>query len=206
MAIKRSLYKPECTELLDAMSSKEVETRVVSNYVQQSKEECRIVNGHLLHRLQSAYTCYHPSIDWQFRDLSSLMHICPHFSFRENIDKIGKGVQRCGKCRTEYSFNIEDHGINAHIILVTKWKDLGTDLECDAWRQHLRFPQRSLSKIRQAFILHTKSEITEECQVEDVWSEIGDLPSVFGDSDHFQYDSLFTKENKAALLWHRKRL
>jgi hypothetical protein len=55
MAIKRNRRRPDCRELLNMMSSKATEITLTGYFVRQSREECRVVQGHLMHRLQSVY-------------------------------------------------------------------------------------------------------------------------------------------------------
>jgi hypothetical protein len=67
MAIKRYHQQPECTKLLKIMSSKEAKIMKTGDYVRQFREECRVVQGCLMHRLQSVHVLRQCSTTTRFR-------------------------------------------------------------------------------------------------------------------------------------------
>jgi hypothetical protein len=50
MAVKRYHQRPECTELLKIMSRETVIIMGYGDYLWQFREECRVVQGRLMHR------------------------------------------------------------------------------------------------------------------------------------------------------------
>jgi hypothetical protein len=52
-AVKRYHQQPDCTDLLEVVSRKAARTRETGDYVQQFREERRVIQGCLIHRLQS---------------------------------------------------------------------------------------------------------------------------------------------------------
>ncbi len=52
MAIKRHQHQPGDTGLLSTISNNVVQTVRHEGYVRQSRDECRVIRGHLIHRLQ----------------------------------------------------------------------------------------------------------------------------------------------------------
>lgn len=137
MAIKRYHQQPDCTKLLKIMSSKATKTVATGNYVRQFREECRIVQGSLIHRLQSVYISRKCLRTTPFRcDLPSEI-ICPHIKFRTSEHNIGSGVKRCQKCRTEYRIDFKHHDGHGLVIFFTRLKDLGAGPEGEVWTRHL---------------------------------------------------------------------
>jgi len=97
MAMKRYLQHPECTKLLGIMSSKAVTTREMGKYVRQYREECRVVQGNLMHRLQSVLISTQTKCltTTDFNRYPTYEIICPHIKFRKSEHNIGSGVKQC---------------------------------------------------------------------------------------------------------------
>jgi hypothetical protein len=204
MAIKRYHQHPECTELLKIMSSKAAKTMEMGEYVRQYREECRVVQGCLMHRLQSVYISRKCLTTTPLRrDLPS-EKICPHIKFRKSEYKIGSGLKRCQECRTEYRIDFENYDGHGLAIFFTRWKDLGDGPEGEVWKQHL--PPTALASLRAAFENRDRAQTSMGLQTQiDVRPQDGNLSSAFGDGDDFKFDSLLTSGNKAELFRFQKQ-
>ena len=203
MAMKRYHQNPECTELLKIMSSKETTTIETTNYVRQFKEECRVIQGCLIHRLQSIHISRKLSSTTPFRHDFPSEKICPHIQFRRNKHDIGSGVKRCQKCRTEYRIDFkyyDDHGL---AIFFTRWKDLGAGPEDEVWTQHLT-PRASLRSLRALFTSRDQTSLRLQDQLE-ARPQHKDISSAFEGSDDFKFDSLLITTNKTELFRLQKQ-
>ncbi len=202
MAIKRYHQKPECTELLRIMSSKEARTIHMEDYIQQFKEECRIVQGCLLHRLQSVYVLRKRSSTVPFRINRFSERICPHISFTTS-EHVGSGATRCQKCRTEYRIDFKYYDGHGPAMFFTRWKDLGTGPEDEVWKEHLLWSgSQSVAGLRASFISPAPAQTSGRLQNQP---RDGDLSSAFEGSDDFRFDSLLTSKNKAKLFRFQKK-
>jgi len=124
MAIKKYHQQPECTKLLKVISSKEVKIMETGNYIQLFREECRVFQGCLIHRLQSVHVSRKGLITPFRHNLPSEM-ICLHIKFRTSEHSIGSGVRRCQECRTEYRIDFKHYDGHGLAMFFTRWKDLG---------------------------------------------------------------------------------
>ena len=206
MAMKNYHQHPECTKLLKMMSSKAVQTMATGNYVRQFREECRIVQGHLIHRLQSVYISRKGlSTTPVGRELPSEM-ICPHIEVRTSEHIIKSGVRRCQGCRTEYRIDFKYYDGHGLAVFFTRWKDLGAGPESQVWTQHLQ-PRRTLRRaLRAALTGEIRFPTSVALQNHpEIWPQDGDFCSAFEGSDDFKFDSLLTSENKAELFRFEKR-
>jgi len=201
MAIKRYHQQPECTKLLKVMSSKEVKIMETGDYIRQFREECRVFQGSLIHRLQSVHFS-RKGLNTPFRrNLPSEM-ICPHIKFRTSEHSIGSGVRRCQECRTEYRIDFKHYDGHGLAMFFTRWKDLGAGPEGEVWAQHL--PSRA--SLRTLFTSRVRAQTSAGLQTQlEVRPQDGDLSSAFGDGDDFKFDSLLTSGNKAELSRFQKQ-
>jgi F-box domain len=211
MAIKRYHQQPECTELLKIMSSKVAETMETKSYVQQFREECRVVQGCLMHRRQSVYISRKCLTTMPFRLGPPSERICPHIKFGISEHNIGSGVRRCQECRTEYCINFKYYDGHGLAMFFTRWKDLGPGPESEVWTQHL-LPESEVQRSRLASLralfdpsVRAQTSVGPQTQVE-VRPQAGDLSSAFGDSDDFKFDSLLTSRNEAELFRFQKQM
>jgi hypothetical protein len=157
MAMKRYHQRPKCTELLKIMSSKSAMTMVTGDYVWQFEEECRVVEGCLMHRLQSVYI----SRKCLFTTPTSFKHnppsgmICPHIKLGTSMHHIRSGAGRCQKCRTEYRIDFKYYDGQGLVMFFTRWKDLGNgpESESEVWTQHL--PPRPMGIFRPSLGVQT---------------------------------------------------
>jgi hypothetical protein len=211
MAIKRYHQQPECTKLLKIMSSK-AETMETKDYVRQFREECRIIQGCLIHRLQSVYISRYCLGTMPFRQNPPFENICPHIKFRTSEHTIGSGMRRCQECRTEYRIDFKYYDGHGLAMFFTRWKDLGAGPEGEVWTQHL--PSRAASQhlpsrvasLRALFTGQVRAQTSVEPQNQlEVRPQDGDLSSAFEDSDDFKFDSLLTSANKAELFRFQKQ-
>jgi hypothetical protein len=198
MAIKRYHQQPECTKLLKIMSSKAAKTMEMGDYVRQFREECRVVQGCLIHRLQSVYILRKCLSNTPFRREPPSEIICPHIKFRTTEHNIGSGVRRCQECRTEYRIDVKYYDGHGLVIFFTRWKDLGAGPEGEVWTQHLSSRAASLGELF-ASRVRAQASVGLQNQLE-VRPQDGDLSSAFEDSDDSKFDSLLTSENKAELF------
>jgi hypothetical protein len=138
MAIKRSQNLPECTNLLDIMSRATPKTIKESIYVRQFREECRVVQGCLMHRLQSVHILRKNSTGPLFEHDQSFEIICQHTWLGVGGVKIESGVvRRCQNCRTEYRIDFKYYENHGSAVFFTRWKDLGPGPESEVWMQHI---------------------------------------------------------------------
>jgi hypothetical protein len=91
MAIKRHHQRQECTELLKMMPPKTAMMRVDREYVRQSREECRVVRGNLMHQLQIAYALHDYSQKSTFVHNPPHEMRCLHVTSRRSLQNIGFG-------------------------------------------------------------------------------------------------------------------
>jgi hypothetical protein len=199
MAIKRYHQQPECTELLKIMSSKATKTIEIRDYVRQFREECRVVQGCLMHRLQSVYISHKCLTTTPFRRDPPSEIICPHIKFRTSEHNIGSGVRRCQECRTEYRIDSRYYDSYGWAIFFTRWKDLGTGPEGEVWTQHLPPRAASLGALFASQVWAQTSGGQLEARPQD-----RDLSSAFEDGNDFRFDSLLTSGNKAELFRFQK--
>jgi hypothetical protein len=157
--------------------------------VRQLREECRVVQGQLMHRLQSVDISRKCSTAMPSRHNLPSEMICPHVNFRKSVHNIG--VKRCQECCTDYRIDFKHYDGHGWALFFTRWKNLGAGPESEVWRQHL-LP-------RPASPIWSQTSVGLQTQVEDQ-PEDEDLPTAFGDSDAFKFDSLLTSRNKADLF------
>ncbi|KAH6713745.1 hypothetical protein BKA61DRAFT_482896 [Leptodontidium sp. MPI-SDFR-AT-0119] len=202
MAVKRHHQQPECTELLSLMSSERAQTAQSGDYVRQSQEECRVIQGHLMHRLQSVQVSRRSLNGTTFtNDLCPKM-ICPHMKLRNSIQESKSGIRRCRKCCTEYSIDYTYFDGRGKAIFFTRWKDLGSGPESEVWKQHLRGDE--LADLWDGFFryeaqTHIVTEVEAQAEVEHQ-PQAGEIALAFGDGDAFEFDSWMTPKNKSELL------
>ena len=109
MAVKRYHKRPECTKLLKVLSSKTTQTMGYYGHVRESREECRVVQRCLMHRLQEVYI----SRDNLTATVVSLKRnppsarICPNVSFERSVRPNGSRMRRCPDCRIEYRIDFK---------------------------------------------------------------------------------------------------
>ncbi|TGO35197.1 hypothetical protein BHYA_0167g00230 [Botrytis hyacinthi] len=209
MALKRAQHNPACTQLVTMMSSPSVRMINWGKYVRQYREECRIVQGHLMHRLQSVFISNGHEQHTAFRSpLPPTEKICTHtrFSPRSFLDAVGFGVMRCEKCPTEYRIDIvycEGLGWGRFF---TRWIDLGSKQEGELWSRHLPPTERTQTRRwRDLFEgrVSAKTDMVSQDEVE-VPPKAGELCCAFEGSKDYKFDSLLTPENKARFLQFRE--
>lgn len=203
MAVKQHQLHPESSEVLELMSSKTAETISRGCYIQQSTEECRVAQGHLLHRLQSVYIlcCKSTSLgDETFKDYYFEDRLCPHIHRSKNIRYDTSGIRRCRRCRTDYRIEYkyyDDLGIAMH---VTSWKDLGSSPEDIIWRRHL--PGNFSEMARLVFVRNRTSSPTHSKVHDEQIQEVA-ISSAFEDCDSIESNLVLTAKNKKELLRFR---
>ncbi|KAF7890626.1 hypothetical protein EAF00_008941 [Botryotinia globosa] len=207
MALKRAHQNAACTELLTMMSGPSVRMTNWGKYVRQFREECRIVQGNLMHRLQSVFISDGCEKNTAFRSpLPPTEKICRHtrLSPRSFLDAVGFGVMRCEKCPTEYRIDIvycEGLGWGR---CFTRWKDLGSELE--GWSRHLPPKERTQMRRWRALLegeVSAKTDMISQDEME-VLPKAGELCCAFEGSKDYKFDSLLTPENKAKFLQFRE--
>ncbi|CAD6451557.1 575066a2-9553-4fd4-8098-3bb20c4bccac [Sclerotinia trifoliorum] len=206
MVLKRYHQNPEDRELLKFMSHHKAKITNWGKYLRQWREECRIVQGHLVHRVQSVFISRECSSTADFKPPSTASeNICPHIRFQTSLKYIGSGVRRCCKCPTEYRIDFKFFEGLGWARFFTRWKDFGSEGE-SLWAQHLPSRATSTVKIFRAILdgqvsVQTTAEVPSQLEVQhQEW----DLSSAFEDSKDFKFDSLLTAENKAELFRFRK--
>ena len=207
MVIKRYHQQPDCRKLLEVISSKAAKTVVREDYVRQYREECRIVQGRLMHRLQNVY------ISWKsltltsadFRRNSPAETICPHHNLKTSVRNNKSRVDICQECYTEYSIAFkyyEGHGV---AMFVSIWKDLGPGPESEVWMQHL--PPTLAEWGRKLFLNQPDAQVSVDSRIHtNHRPHYGSISSFFGDGDDYKFDSLLTSENRAALFRFQRDL
>ncbi|KAF5870725.1 uncharacterized protein Bfra_009276 [Botrytis fragariae] len=209
MALKRAHQNPACTELVTMMSSPS--TRMINwgKYIRQYREDCRIMQGHLMHRLQSVFISDGREKQTAFRSpFAPAENICTHtrLSPRSFLDAVGFGVIRCEKCPTEYRIDIvycEGLGWGRFF---TRWIDLGSELEGELWSRHLPAKERTQIRRWRALFegrVSVKTDMASQDEMK-VPPNVGELCSAFEGSKDFKFDSLLTPENKAVFLQFRE--
>ncbi|KAJ8061537.1 hypothetical protein OCU04_009350 [Sclerotinia nivalis] len=210
MALKRCHQNPESTELLNIMSRRKARIINWGKYLRQYREECRIVQGHLMHKLQSVFISRECSSTTDFKPPSTASEkICPHIRFQTSLKYIGSGVRRCQKCPTEYRIDFKYYEGFGWGRFFTRWKDFGSEGEA-RWAQHLpsRAKSRATSTVK-IFRALFQDQVSVQTPVElpsqpEVQHQDGDLSSAFKGSNDFKFDSLLTVENKAELFRFRE--
>ena len=177
MAMQRYHQGAEYKQLLNAMSSKAPQTTQIGEYVRRFSEECRIIQGCLMHRLQSVYTA-RQCLPISRPCMTPLELICPHITLGEH--HIDSGLKRCQKCRTQYRIGLRYYHYGWAFF--TRWKDLGPAPEAVLWTKHLRLG--GLAFFREAFRCRARSQGAVELRTElETWPQEVDLSSVFEDGD-----------------------
>ena len=206
MALKRAHQNPECTELLKMMSSPRTRTTHWGKYVRQYREECRIVQGHLMHRMQSVFISRRRENLTAFRvPFDTAEDICTHIEAEGQcfLNTIGSGVKGCRKCPTEYRADVmycEGLGWGRFF---TRWVDLGSELEGELWSRHL--PPTEEQQTRDLFrrIVSARTDKVPRYKTE-IPLMAGYLCSAFEGGRDYKFDSLLTPENKALFLQYRE--
>lgn len=204
MTIKRHHQQPDCTRLLSIMSNKAVQTVEHGGYVRQSREECRVIQGHLMHRLQNVRISRKCLNGTTFADDLYPEMICPHIKVRRSMLENRSGIRRCRQCCTEYSFDFKYYDGHGKAMFFTRWKDLGPDPENEVWKQYI--PPR-ISDLILSFIpsgLSAQNSMGAQTQVERQPQD-GEISSAFGDGNDFKFNSWLTPRNKSELLRFQKQ-
>ncbi|KAF7914223.1 uncharacterized protein EAF01_000629 [Botrytis porri] len=209
MALKRAHQNPACTELVTMMSSPSVMMVDWGKYVRQYREECRIVQGHLMHRMQSVFISDGREEHTAFRSpFPPTENICTHIRLSpcSFLDAVGSGVMRCEKCPTEYRIDIlycEGLGWGRFF---TRWIDLGSELEGELWSRHLPPTKRTQTRRwRDLFEGRVSVETDLASQDEmEVPPKAGVLCCAFEGREDFKVDSLLTPDNKTVFLRFRE--
>jgi hypothetical protein len=189
MVMKRYHQQLEYKPLLDLMSGKIAMNVLRSGFYWLSKEECRIVKGRLLHRLQIAY--FWDGWNNPFRGGRGpernlpLKVICSHGSWwwRDLERKDVSENRRCGVCHTEYRWDIKNYQSLGRTILLTRWKDLGEGPDSEVFKTQFR------ERVVGVGDLYDRS-----------------ISSAFEGGKEYQIDSLMTPENRRRLLTLQTRL
>jgi hypothetical protein len=200
MAMKRYQQNPECSQLLKLLSYRR--TKLESGYVNHYKEDCRIIQGIMIHRVQKVYLSI---------ELITLpfLEICRHLNFGMGKDSTyvgtsvycgndleqvwstnwnlasqekhnnGSGLMRCPHCWTEFRFDFKYYPGYKVALFFTRWKNLGSGPADEDWTRNFQrsghFPPK-----------------TDQFQA-------GPLSSVFEDSDDFKLDSLLSYKSRMKL-------
>ncbi|PVH84124.1 hypothetical protein DL98DRAFT_82961 [Cadophora sp. DSE1049] len=141
MAIKRHQLQPDCTQILSKMASTTPRTMSDCHHMRQQVEECRVINGHLMHRLQSVRLQDFPTVD-RLKGIEPDT-TCPHIDLEpveEMMQYDAPGIKRCDKCRTEFVISYKDYYVFSRAVFLTRWKDLGPSPESDIWKEHVTVP------------------------------------------------------------------
>jgi hypothetical protein len=86
MAMKRYQQNPECSQLLKLLSY-DTDTRLGSSYVKQSRADCRIIQGLMIHRVQNVFLSATSSTSPAFTT-DPLFEICRHLDFRTDTHSV----------------------------------------------------------------------------------------------------------------------
>jgi hypothetical protein len=204
MAIKRYHQQPSCTRLLSIMSNKVAQTVEHGDYVRQSREECRVIRGRLMHHLQNVCISRKCLNGTTFVDGLYPEMICPHIKLRRSMLENRSGIRRCRECRTEYSIDFNYYNGPGRAVFFTRWKDLGPDPENEVWKQHIppRVSDLFSDFIQSRFSAQTSMgpQTSMGAQTQD-----GEISSAFGDVNDFKFDSWLTPRNKSQLLRSQKQ-
>jgi hypothetical protein len=109
MAIKRHHQQPGYTRLLSIISNQVAQTVEHGAYVRQSRGECRVIRGHLMHRL------WNVCISCKCLNSISLVDdlypeiICPDIKFRRSMLENRSGIRSCRECPKEYSIDFNNY-------------------------------------------------------------------------------------------------
>ncbi|KAF7945490.1 hypothetical protein EAE96_010257 [Botrytis aclada] len=209
MALKRARQNPACTELVTMMSSPRARMINLGKYIRQFSEECRIVQGHLMHRMQSVYISDGSEKHTAFRSsFAPKEKICTHIKLspRSFLDAAGFGVMRCGRCPTEYRIDVMHCEGLGWGRFFNRWMDLGSESEGELWSQHLPPPEGTQTRRLRDLLEGRVSMNTDKAsQVSmEVPPKAGELCSAFEGSKDFKFDSLLTPENRAVFLQFRE--
>lgn len=200
MAMKRYHQEPECTELLEMMSTRKVLSRESNSYAWQFREECCIIQGHLMQQRQSVYISRK---GLPLSTISSFMNdppsefICRHVDFRTSEYLAGAGVQRCQSCCTRYRIDFMDYDDHGVAMFFTRWKDLGSSPESEIWNQ---YELRGILQLRYLFTGEVNVRTsTRRFQDPPLCEE--DFLSAFGSDQNFRVDSILLEpSNKGDLF------
>jgi hypothetical protein len=177
-----------CKDLLALVSRKNPQPTKRGVYVQQTREECRIDRGCLIHRRQSLYVSRMAPENTTFEQLEE---ICQHIKLDPLIVGKSSGVRGCcQECLTEYSVDfvpVDSHGL---AFLFTRWTKLSSGPDNEVWEQQLQ-PMHMSEKISHAIASGQALETGSD------GLQLGTLPSAFGDDNT---NSLLSKENMAELI------
>lgn len=204
MAMKRYHQQPECTKLLKIMSSKAAKIVEIEDYVRLFREECRVVQGCLMHRLQSVYVprkCLSTKPSGRHDQPSEM--ICPHIRFRMSEDRTRSRIKRCQECRTEYRIDYKYYDGHGLAIFFTRWKNLGVGPDDEVWTQHL---PAGVASLRACFVprIQNSTSVGPQAQLK-VRPQDENLSSAFEDSEDFEFDSLLTSKNKTDLFRYQRQ-
>ncbi|RDL32398.1 uncharacterized protein BP5553_08854 [Venustampulla echinocandica] len=206
MVIKRHHQQPGYTGLLSIMSNKAAQTVEHGGYVRQSREECRVIRGRLMHRLQSVRISLKCLNGTTFVDDLYPEMICPHIKLRRSMLENRSEIRKCRECRTEYSIDFDYYDSHGRAMFFTRWKDLGPDPENEIWKQHIPLNVSDLffvsffqSGLSAQTSTGAQTAMGVQTQVERQ-SQGGEISSAFGDGNDFKFDSWLTPRNKSELL------
>lgn len=148
LAMKQVQERPGCTELLSKFSTKAPRVAAGLSCTHVSTERCVVKDGSLMHRLIRVYI---PSRSTEtksavFEDAHGVLRgICPHHShgyYYGYYRRVKKEYSRsnlitCNECFTEYIFDVKYHPEYGPVGVLTRWKNLGSGPDSDAWEKHI---------------------------------------------------------------------
>jgi hypothetical protein len=185
MVIKRHQQRPECMDLLKALSPpiQPLQPLVDEPYILISTEEFRIVQDHLLQRKQTLYVPRLRSIRMmEYVEKPPNTQICRHKYIAKSWRNVDSWPVKCDQCYTEHRVDFKYNGVGYGMFLTT-WKDLGPSPEDIDWQEHLGNADAS--------VRHHPHERGEIC-------------TAFGDTANFQFDSLIPIEDQKGLLEYQR--
>jgi hypothetical protein len=190
MAIKRYQQRPECTDLLKALSPsirplRPVRAMLRDLYISISTEEFRVVQDHLLQRKQTLYVPrWRPITMMDYVEKPPITQICNHKGIASSWRNVHSWPQKCYYCYTDYRVDFKYNGVGYGMFLTT-WRDFGSSPDHDGWKEHLQTRHQRTTAGHQSH-------------------ERGDICAAFGDAENFQFDSLFTKDDQMYLLEYQR--
>jgi hypothetical protein len=94
MAMKRYQQNPENTQFLKLMSSETETMPWMNHYLRQSRTDCRIVQGSMMHRLQYVFISATASKESDAFRVDPICKVCPHIELRltKEVVYIKRGV------------------------------------------------------------------------------------------------------------------
>jgi hypothetical protein len=156
MAIKRH-QQPGCTRLLSIISNQVAQTVEHGAYVRQSREECRVIREHLMHRLWNVYISFKclnstPLVDDLYPEI-----ICPDIKLRSNMLENRSGLRSCRECPFGVIFHrflasflvcstVSHNVLEPSFVLTTPMRWNSVPLDSVLWEVlRLKYPASDLS-------------------------------------------------------------